>query len=75
MVRLDLAGELTMTQFKIPDLLADIQFIDYWDANFFLNEKKLDLLADIQFIDYWDTEFFSSQPPHPANTEGGDCNR
>jgi hypothetical protein len=74
-VRLDLSGELTMARFKIPDVLADIQFIDYWDASFLLNEKNIDLLADIQFIDYWDTDFFSIQRPHPAKSEGGDCKR
>ena len=40
------------------DFLADIQFIDYWDANSLSNDKAADFLADIQFVDYWDTGFF-----------------
>ena len=40
------------------DFLADIQFIDYWEANSLLNDKAVAFIADIQFVDYWDTEFF-----------------
>jgi hypothetical protein len=39
------------------DLLADIEFVDYWDAKLLSNDSSLTLLEDIQFIDYWDAEF------------------
>lgn len=47
-----------MKVLKKSDFLADIQFIDYWDANSLLNDKAADFLADIQFVDYWDSGFF-----------------
>jgi hypothetical protein len=62
-VNLKLFGESTMTALQTVDFLADIQFIDYQDAEFLLkNEADVNSLADIQltdiqFIDYWDAEF------------------
>ena len=47
-----------MKLFKKTDFLAEIQFIDYWDAKLLLNDKAVDFLGDIQFVDYWDTDFF-----------------
>lgn len=47
-----------MKLLKQTDFLADIQFIDYWDANSLLNDKAVDFLADIHFVDYWDSDFF-----------------
>ena len=38
------------------DLLADVEFVDYWDAKSLANPSSLNLLSDIQFIDYWDSE-------------------
>ncbi len=40
------------------DLLADVEFVDYWDAKSLANTSSLNLLSDIQFIDYWDSEFW-----------------
>lgn len=47
-----------MKVLKKSDFLADIQFIDYWEANSLLNDKAVDFIADIQFVDYWDSDFF-----------------
>ncbi len=47
-----------MRLLKKTDFLADIQFIDYWDAKSLLNDKTVNFVADIEFVDYWDTEFF-----------------
>jgi hypothetical protein len=57
-----------MSVLSTVDFLADIQFVDYWDAEFLLKDTAVDscldtqflvesFLSDIQFIDYWDAEF------------------
>lgn len=40
------------------DLLADVEFVDYWDAKSLAPTSSLNVLSDIQFIDYWDSEFW-----------------
>jgi hypothetical protein len=40
------------------DLLADVEFVDYWDAKSLPSTSPLNLLTDIEFIDYWDSEFW-----------------
>jgi hypothetical protein len=40
------------------DLLADVEFVDYWDAKSLANPSSLNLLSEIQFVDYWDSEFW-----------------
>jgi hypothetical protein len=52
-----LIGELAMTVLIVRDFLADIQFIDYKDAEFLLNDAVVESSADIHFVDYWDAEF------------------
>lgn len=52
-----------MTALQAVDFLADIQFIDYKDAEFLLeNDAGVNSFANIellniQFMDYWDAEF------------------
>lgn len=40
------------------DLLADVEFVDYWDAKSSLSISPLNLLADVEFVDYWHSEFW-----------------
>ena len=43
------------------DLLADVEFVDYWDAKSLPSTSPLNLLIDIEFIDYWDSEFWLNE--------------
>lgn len=59
------------------DILADIQFIDYWDAEFFLNDSGADSLSDVWNIDMllnnWDGDALLNDADSDSLRNGGNA--